>query len=607
MFGDPLFVVVSLVLFTASLYFARKSDHGRIGRIVYSSLLTVYLFSLIAVAIAYYFTGGGLDESVLYHLEYGLDGAGFSEYWDIISTSVVSIVLVGVLLYWINSRGMGHSGARGKPAGWVAILTIAVALLLNPGVQDARELTKPKKASLNFNSYYQSPAIKNRLPQRHNLVFIYAESLERTYFDQQRFPGLIRGLRELESSSIYFTDIRQVPGTGWTIAGMVASQCGLPLYTPSHGNSMSGMDTFLGSAVCLGDLLNAEGYRLAYYGGASLNFAGKGKFYSTHGFDEIKGRNALLPMLADNNYKSAWGLFDDSLFDFAFDRFSELSSAKRPFGLFLLTLDTHHPDGHPSRSCHQTQYKDGSNPILNAVACSDYLITNFIRRILKSPHADNTLIVLASDHLALRNTAYNELKQGTRRDLFMIIDPNATHSVSIDRPGSMLDIAPTILALMGFETVLGLGRNLLGNEVPLVTGIENFQYHIQTWLPSYARFWDFPKVKNTVELASSFVKLDDRIFPTPILVEFNRNLGTKLRFQFNRSPEHKRLADHVADFPRGTRYLWVDDCLVMKIHGINSVDEGLCYALSRAGNWRVVAAKIDRPVKLTAEELKSVF
>jgi hypothetical protein len=32
-----------------------------------------------------------------------------------------------------------------------------------------------------------------------------------------------------------------------------------------------------------------------------------------------------------------------------------------------LTLDTHHPDGHPSRSCDGSIYRDGSNPILNAV------------------------------------------------------------------------------------------------------------------------------------------------------------------------------------------------------------------------------------------------
>ena len=40
---------------------------------------------------------------------------------------------------------------------------------------------------------------------KRNVVFIYAEGLERTYFDETLFPGLINKLRVLESKGTYFT------------------------------------------------------------------------------------------------------------------------------------------------------------------------------------------------------------------------------------------------------------------------------------------------------------------------------------------------------------------------------------------------------------------
>ncbi|WP_438516828.1 hypothetical protein, partial [Enterobacter hormaechei] len=73
---------------------------------------------------------------------------------------------------------------------------------------------------------------------------IYAESLERTYFDAELFPGLADELNALRTDSIDFSNTQQLPGTGYTIAGMVASQCGIPLFAPFDGNASSAVSTF---------------------------------------------------------------------------------------------------------------------------------------------------------------------------------------------------------------------------------------------------------------------------------------------------------------------------------------------------------------------------
>lgn len=86
-------------------------------------------------------------------------------------------------------------------------------------------------------------------------------------------------------------------------------------------------------------------------------------------------------------------------------------------------MDTHHPYGHVSKSCKTQTYKDGSNTMLNAVACSDELITRFIKQIQDSPYGNNTIIVVGSDHLSMHNMAIDELMKGKRRNQLMIIDP----------------------------------------------------------------------------------------------------------------------------------------------------------------------------------------
>ena len=143
---------------------------------------------------------------------------------------------------------------------------------------------------------------------------------------------------------------------------------------------MSGVDKFMPLAKCAGDILNDAGYELHYMGGADTEFGGKGKFYSTHGFSSVEGWKELKPMLKNPNYKSPWGVYDDELLDLVFERALSLSDNNKPFGLFTLTLDTHHPYGYLSEPCKNKSYQDGLNRILNAVHCVDMLVGNFIEK-----------------------------------------------------------------------------------------------------------------------------------------------------------------------------------------------------------------------------------
>ena len=618
MSANPL-MYLSLSLFVAGAYLYRKKGISAKNMFFYALVFASVVFYLIH-GISDYFTGNGIDESVIFHLKYGLGGAGFSEYSELMVTSIVLVIFGSFFLVWILSKRVEHN-SRWLANNYISYLLVLIAMVLNPAASDIYSLLSPKSGTLDskklfrepytttsntveFHKFYREPYITKVADETKNLIVIYTEGLERTYFDETLFPGLIKGLRELESKSTYFTNIQQVTGTGWTTGGMVASQCGIPLFTPSHGNSMSGMDAFLPSATCLGDLLHNEGYKLIYYGGADLAFAGKGKFYSTHKFDDISGRDELLPNLADKSYRSGWGLFDDSLFDLAYKRFMELSALDSKFGLFLLTLDTHHPNGHPSKSCQDNIYNDGTNPMLNAVACSDYLITEFVNKIMHSSYGDKTVVVVLSDHLAMRNTASGLLNKRERRNLFMIIEANANRSIEIQEMGSALDIGATILPFIGYKGLMALGRNL--NDSNLSTSdIRYIQKNLLGWKSSISHFWDFPIIRDSVEIdiTKETIKIDDRVFNIPVLVELNGDLETTLKFQFHRSKMHKKLIDHLLMLDENKPFLLIDECA-----NLNKLDKslgqtGFCL-LAGTGDRYVKKTRLFGNVKLTSDDIR---
>jgi phosphoglycerol transferase len=296
--------------------------------------------------------------------------------------------------------------------------------------------------------------------------------------DDALFPDLLPNLQSLEQRSLSFQNIHQVYGTGWTIAGMTASQCGIAFVTPliTDRNSMFGVENFLPKANCLSDLLQEQGYDMHFIKGSALSFAGVGNFYKSHSFKEVSGRDYYLKKLGDANVnKNYWGVYDDTLFEQAKKKYQALQALDNPFGLFLITIDTHNP-GYPSESCADNPYADGDNAVLNAIRCSDSLASDFIREVINSEGFDDTILVVASDHFAMKfsNSAWDKLQQAERRNLLMMFGQDLPAQVN-DKPGSTLDVGPTVLGLLGYDvSKLGFGRSLLQDEDTLFVNVQAF-------------------------------------------------------------------------------------------------------------------------------------
>ena len=420
------------------------------------------------------------------------------------------------------------------------------------------------------------------------------ESVERTYFDEELFPDLVPNLKALEAQSTSFTDMSQTIGTGFTIGGMVASQCGVPLILSGGANSMR-VNQFLSGADCMGDILSEANYQTAYLGGASIEFAGKGAFYKTHGFESVEGLDELRDEIEDPDYLAEWGLQDDTLFDLARRKTSHLAKQNAPFALTLLTLDTHHPNGHAetNKKCKDDPYVDGGNPMLNSVKCVDHLAGQFIREIMDSPEGRNTLIVVMSDHLAMANTATQKLTSGSRRNLFFMIDPLQKTASKITRASTTLDVAPTVLSTLGFNLPrLGFGVDLKSEEstLPEELGISAddkrpLDRYLLGFQSVFDRLWAYPDITDGLyaNLEKGEVQLGSSAFGTPVLLTFDDALAVNSATLGDARAE-ETLTEAVLALSTGTPLLWVDDCRALELLATerNALkDAEICLAVGR--------------------------
>lgn len=570
---------LSLLFFIASVsLYTWKAGRHKLWFSAVLVLLGVYIVLNASLLASNYFTGEGINDAVIYTITSSLSGAGVQKYILPAVGLIITLLLLFLLLSWVLRLRKNHNYS--KLYSLLALVLAVLSIKTTPAYQQVTNLIKSQmtKGDSDFYSHYQVPG-KSLRGDRPNLVYIYAESLERTYFDEHAFPKLAPELNEIKNNSLDFSNTEQLPGTEYTIAGMVASQCGIPLFAPFDGNASSSLSTFYPQNVCLGDILKSSGYQNYFYQGASLSFAGKDLFLSSHGFDHMYGFKELAGVVKDPKYRNDWGWYDDTVLEVVFDKYLELAQKNQPFSLFALTVDTHHPDGFISRSCQRKSYPfDGKeNKSFAAVACGQEHIARLIEKIRATPYFNNTIIVVSSDHLAMNNTAYKYLNQHDRRDLFFMLRGDDVSSKVISLKRNTLDNGATVLDAMGGDNFIGLGRSSLSSTSLSATYL-NIKEKINEWTPDVISLWNFPKAisdykidseKNTFSFSGAHFKLPLllSVMPNKIEPKLDAYLATPLKQQ-------------LARFAPDEKFVWIDRC-----YKIGSVwddklimNNGLCVA-----------------------------
>ena len=481
-FAPLIWTMMAAASFLALLWTCWKAPQGLIWPLIVALLSGVLALANTALVISYFSQGAGFNPQFFEHVTQESLAIALIDYRTPLFGLAAHLVVAMFCAYSL-ARSPRQRSTHIRPAIFGVIIT---ALSCYPAWNFAVYVSQGATLK-GYQSLFGNGFIYEVLAgvKRKNIILIYAEQLEQTYFNSELFPEKpLNDLEELYRNSLRFTNVSQVPGTSWTTAGIIASQCGFAVEGGIHfGNNsrLVAVEEPYPEATCLADVLQLSGYNTIFMGGASLRFGGKGQFLRTHGFDRAWGLEELQQYMADplkrSNWnleelqsyiadparRSTWGLYDEDLLAMVKAEVARLEANEEPYLLSLLTLTTHHPSGVLTPQCNALPLS--KDPMLAALQCTDRLLTQFVHDLLAMTNPEDTIVAVVSDHLAMRNTVYDRLvlREEGRRLLFFM---PGQQPKTVSKQMSHFDVGATLLEAVGYPPTvrLGFGRSFLSGD-----------------------------------------------------------------------------------------------------------------------------------------------
>jgi len=303
-----------------------------------------------------------------------------------------------------------------------------------------------------------------------NLVMIQVESLQEFVIglevDGQEVTPFLNRWTE---TGLHFTEITDQTAQGRSSDAELATQVSLlPPATGAASFLYAGNDFF-----GLADALAGRGYHtvsaVAYDGG----FWNRRLLHPAFGYAESLFVDAFRP-----GPVVGWGLNDG---DFLRQMRARISALPRPFAAWLITLSLHHPfEGFPERFAELDVGRWGGTPVGNYLQTMRFLdrsLEAFVTGLDDDGVGSETVLVVWGDHDAgFEWTARLADLVGQPHDaagwyrsqrvpLLVRVPGDTAPTGAVDRPGGHVDVAPTVLSLLGVDAgpLPFLGRNLLGD------------------------------------------------------------------------------------------------------------------------------------------------
>lgn len=202
----------------------------------------------------------------------------------------------------------------------------------------------------------------------------------------------------------------------------------------------------------LAHVLAERGYERLFVTGGRGIFDGVRSFMTANGFNHFVEQGDFSNPL----FKNAWGVSDEDMFHRAIDELDKLHQSGRPFFATLLTVSNHRPFTYPAgRIDSVVQSRD------NAVRYADWALGDFFREVCKKDFYKDTIFIVMGDHGA-RVYGSQLFPIRSYRVPVLVIDPEKPGASECNTLASSLDIAPTIMGLLGgsYRSVF-FGREVL--------------------------------------------------------------------------------------------------------------------------------------------------
>ena len=447
-------------------------------------------------------------DQVLFHLQ-----SGGLDYGDPRMVRRALRCLLAVLVLTVLSLVVLWRMKRNHRLALLLVLGTGAVVSVNATVSDP---CQPEPGGGDYLArHYVDPGQVNLQPpaQRPDVLVVFIESLDEDY-TRPREPraALLPRLSRMQDDFQTLGELRNLSGASWTVGGMFSALCGVPLQPVglmSH-NGFEYTRSFFEGGRCLTDLMTEQGWDISFYGGASLRFAGKGRFLEDHhvarrfGAEQWSERGVAVPT-------QGWGLLDSDLAELAWRDMQRPRAHDEPRMTLLLTVDTHGPSGTRDRGCASGDVAAGRDDddepagvMREALRCTDRIVTQFVERFVAPRDGRPKVVWIMGDHLNPRPLLNGELvPEAGGRTVFHALarydaEGSALPAPDLQRQFTHVDILPTLAEAIGLRWSpqahrLGLGVSLLADpaQATLVErdGMPVVNGRLSCHSPLFQRLW----------------------------------------------------------------------------------------------------------------------
>jgi phosphoglycerol transferase MdoB-like AlkP superfamily enzyme len=272
-----------------------------------------------------------------------------------------------------------------------------------------------------------------------NLILLLEESLGSEFWGSLGRPGesLMPRMDALATNEALLFDNLYADGNR-TIRGYEGVYCSFP---PLPGDSVVARDRTDGFET-LAQVLDRDGYETTFI------YAGRGVFDGTGNFARKNGWKRFLELkdFKDPAFTTVWGVCSEDLYDRAIVEMREAHRAGRPFFITTMSVSNHKPYTYPAGRIPQDPLEKRRDYV---VRYTDHALGSFFEKARKEAFWSNTVFAVVADHGA-RVYGSQTIPIRSYEIPMVVLGPAVVpRPQRVSKLGSQLDVAPTLLGLLG--------------------------------------------------------------------------------------------------------------------------------------------------------------
>lgn len=358
--------------------------------------------------------------------------------------TIVMLVLMALLIIPIRGgidTGTNHTGSvyfstdiRLNHAAVNPIFSFVESATHQQNIADRYRYMDDKEAQRMMEDMTYTKLRSDAVKNDYNVVIICMESFSKYIMSEAgHVKGVTPWLDRYSREGIYFTNF--YANSFRTDRAMVSVMSGLPAQPTMSVMDIPRISTSLPS---IAGAMDKNGYDTHFYYGGDANYSNMKSYLMGTGFQKVTEQFDFEKRLQTGK----WGVADGPVYDRMLADIKAMGKGR--FLKVMMTGSSHEPFDVPD-------YKKLPQPELNAFSYADYHLGRFIEGLKRLPQWKNTLVVIVPDHLGCYPAVIDNYKLWRYDIPLIMLGGMIDEPRKVDTIGSQIDIAATLLAMLGIE------------------------------------------------------------------------------------------------------------------------------------------------------------